>query len=258
MRLSSLVIAVATVLFLSVALWAQHSSGGGGGGGGASSSGGHSGGGSSGGGFHGSSAGGSAGSHFSGGRSSSSASGRSNSAGSGRTSPEGSLSERVSFGRTFSQQSFKGRVGTELNVRPNLLRPPINEKVEEKPEKRGFFSFLHHQKPAPALARAAWINPRFPCKKGQNCVLPPVCQTGFGWNSYSCGAFYDQYWWFNSCQALAYQLAAEQQLMAMAIDPGESVRYQMLMDQYQQCMSLYGADAFSSYLFMSALDGLWW
>ena len=106
----------------------------------------------------------------------------------------------------------------------------------------------------PAPPRTAWVNPRFHCKTGQNCRIRRVCQTGFAWNSYACGGLYDQYWWFNGCQALADQVAAEQQLMGMTNDAGESMRYQMLANQYDACLSRYGGNPFSSYLFMSELD----
>ena len=248
MRLSSLVIA--TVLLFSVVLFAQHSSGGSGGG--SSSSGGHSGGGlsgggSSGGGFHGGSSGG--GGSRGGGASSSSSSGRSNSGsgGSARGSSEG-FSER-----SFSVRSFKDSTRTGLNVRPGLLKPPVNEKVEAKPEKKSLFAFLHRKKPAPA--RVSFINPRPRCKWGHNCVVQPVCPVNSGWYWLSyCGAQYDQYYWGNTCQALADQVAAERERMRTTADAGASLRYQMLMDQYHQCMRRYGTQPFSSYLFMSELE----
>jgi hypothetical protein len=236
MRLSSLVIA--TVLLLSVFLFAQHSSGGGGGG--SSSSGGHSGGGFSGGG----------GSHGGGGASSSSSGGRSSSVGGGSalTSSERSVSER-----SFSERSFKDPTRTGLNIRPGLWKPPVNEKVEGKPEKKSFFSFLHHKKPAPT--RVNFINPRPRCKRGHNCLVQPVCPANSGWYWLSyCGAQYDQYYWFNACQALADQVYSERERMRTTADAGASLRYQRLLDQYHQCMRRYGMEPFSSYLFMSEVE----
>lgn len=212
--------------------------------------GGHSGGGFSGGSSAGSSHGGSSGtsgsSHSSGIASSSSSNWRSKSSsmGSDRSSSQRSSSR--------SERSPKDPAATGLNIRPNLLRSPVTEKLEERPEKKGFFSFLHHKKPAPELA----TNPPFHCKKGQSCRLPirPACQTGRVWNSSSC-AQYDQYSWFDGCRALADQLAAERERMRLGGDSGASLRYQSMLNQYRQCMSRYGAEPFSSYLFSDASFG---
>jgi hypothetical protein len=241
MRLSVLVIAA--TLLVSASLPAQR-------GGGASSGGSHSGGGNSAASSHSGSSG-SAGSSrgsvsspsvSSGIRSSSSSAGRE------RSSSVRSSSERSS---SRSERSPKDPASTGLNIRPNLLKSPVSEKLEEKPEKKGVFSFLHHKKPA--HEPEALINPRLHCKRGQSCGAPvrSICQTGRVWNSSSC-AQYDQYSWFNACRSLADQLALERERMRMSNDTGESVRYQMMLNQYHQCMSRYGAEPFSSYLFSDA------
>jgi len=254
MRLSSLVIAA--VLLCSLALYGQHSSGGGGG---SSSGGGHSGGGfsggSSGGGSHSGSFGGS---HGSGSVSSSSGHGGSSGAGSAHSS-----SERTASGHTSSAQISSERISSErgvrdpertgLNIRPSLLKPPVTEKVEERPEKKGIFSFLHHKNPAPK--RANFISPRPRCRPGQKCFIRPTgCQTTLAWNASYCGGFYDQYYWFNACQSLADQLARQWEQMRITNDAGASLRYQMLENQYRQCMMRNGLTPFSSYLFMSDLE----
>jgi hypothetical protein len=239
-RLPALVIA--TILLISVALLAQR-------GGGASSGTSHSSG-SSGGSSHGGSAGSPGGSRGSVSPSSYSASGRSNSSGaeSGRLSSQRSSSEQ-SF--SLSERPAKDPAGTGLNIRPNLLKSPVGEKVDGKPEKKGVFSFLHHKKPAPEPT--TWINPRFRCKREQSCGTPTrqVCQTGRVWNSSSCSQ-YDQYSWFNGCRSLADQLEAEREGMRLGNDPGGSLRYRMMLNQYRQCMSRYGTEPFSSYLFTDA------
>jgi hypothetical protein len=240
MRLSALVIAA--IPLISLSLLAQHSSAGGG----ATSGGGHSGAGSSGGSFHGGSAASPGSARGSGMASSSTSSSsrrnNSSSAGSARSTSERSTS--------LSERSPKDPVGTGLNISPNLLKSAVSEKPEA-PEKKSVFSFLHHKKPAPETAILS--NPPFHCKKGQSCGTPTraACQTGRIWNSSSCSQ-YDQYSWFNSCRSLADQLAMERERMGLGNDPGESVRYQMMLNQYRQCMRRYGSEPFSSYLFTDA------
>jgi hypothetical protein len=241
MRLSSLVITA--VLVCSLPLFAQHSAGGG------SSSGGHSGGGFSGGGgsssssHSGSIGGSSSSSRSSGGVSSSSGRGGSGGTGSSHTSSGLSFSARPSGG------SFRSPERTGLNIRPSLLRPPVTEKIEEKPEKKGISSFLHHKKPV--AEHANFINPRPRCRPGQQCFVRTGCQTKLAWNTSYCGGLYDQYNWFNACQSLADQLARQREQMRTTNDTGASLRYQMLADQYRQCRLLNARRPFSSYLFMS-------
>jgi len=240
MRLSSLVsviatifvaaFVVATVLFFYDTALAQHSSGGGGGGGGASSGGGHSGGGFS------SSAGSSRGSGISSSSSSrsSSSSGRtySNSAaGSARFSSARSSSERL-----FPEPSLSGRspeeLRTGLNIRAELLHP-TNEKLHEQPEKKGFFSFLHHKK----IEREAPVStiPQFRCKKGERCA--PTCSSGRSWNGFGCAIQYNPNLWFNSCEILADELAQARSRMHGNAGSAEQLRYRQLLDAYQECLA---------------------
>ncbi|MGB9195811.1 MAG: hypothetical protein WCB53_02670 [Terriglobales bacterium] len=240
MRLSSLVILIAA-LFLSFVLFAPTSSATGGS---VSSSGGHSGGGSS--------SGSSGMSHTSSGASHSSSS-------SSRSMASHANSARVasqnSAARSVPQLSSAGRVASPspigLNIRPNLLKSAPAEEPKETPEKKGIFSFLHHKKPEPELQRTNFVVPRFRCRHGQNCFTPTACRSSSAWNSSYCGVQYDQYYWFGACQALADQLAAGGNGMRSA---GDSLRYRMLREQYEQCMQRCGQGAFSSYLFMSQLD----
>jgi hypothetical protein len=243
MRLSSLVIAA--VLVCSLSLFAQHSAGGGG-----SFSGGHSGGGfSSGGGSSSSSHSGSVG-----GSSSSSRSSGGVSSSSGRGGSGGTGSSHTSSGLSFSARpsgSVRSPERTGLNIRPNLLMPRGNEKIEEKPEKKGIFSFLHHKKPVDE--GATFINPRPHCRPGQQCFVRARCRTTSAWNASYCGGLYDQYDWFNACRSLADQLARQREQMRTTNDAGASLRYQMLENQYRQCMMRDGRQPFSSYVFMSDL-----
>ena len=242
MRLSSLVIT--TVLLCSVALFAQHSAGGG------NSGGGHSGGGAWAGGSssvsHGPS---SASSHSSGGVPSSSGHGGSSAV----SSVHFSSARTSSVGAGFDRGG-KDAKGTGLNIRPGLLRGPVTEKVEEKPEKKGIFSFLHHKKPEPLPERSKSIAPRPHCRPGQPCFVRTGCQTKLAWYNSYCSGFYDQYYWFSACQSLAVQLARQREQMRTTNDAGASLRYQMLEDQYRQCMMRNGTTQFSSYLFLSDLE----
>jgi hypothetical protein len=47
-------------------------------------------------------------------------------------------------------------------------------------------------------------------------------------------------------------MAAERERMRLGGDPGASLRYRMMQNQYGQCVARYGAEPFSSYLFSDA------
>jgi len=230
-RLSSLVVAV--LLLVSTVLLAQHSFAGGGSSlGGGVSSGGLSGGGashsgSSGSGSVSSSHGGSGGSGSSHGSSSASSSSGRSGAGSGH-----SASTRSSTG---SGNSIRAKANP-----PTHVLEPASSAIHEK---KGFWGFLRHKKPAPP--QQAWIAPPKHCKKGQYC--PSTCQAGYAWNGLACGVQYEPYWWFNSCSSLAAQLEAQRERLREHPDPGESLIYRTLMDQYQLCLQRYGLAPFSFY-----------
>jgi len=227
-RLSSLVVAV--LLLVSTVLLAQHSfaSGGSSPGGGVSSgglSGGASHSGSSGSGSVSSSHGGSGGSGSSHGSSSASSSSGRSGAGSGH-----SASTRSSTGSGNS-------IRAKANPPTHVLEPSSIH------EKKGFWGFLRHKKPAPP--QQAWIAPPKHCKKGQYC--PSTCQAGYAWNGLACGVQYEPYWWFNSCSSLAAQLQAQRERLREHPDPGESLIYRTLLDQYQLCLQRSGFAPFSFY-----------
>jgi hypothetical protein len=239
MRLSSLVsvmttvfiatLVMATVLFFSDTAFAQHSSGGGGGG--ASSGGGHSGGGFSGGAGSSRGSGVSSSSSSRSSSSSSSSSGRNhsgNAVGSSRSS-----SERSSPERFFPEPSLSGRspeeLRTGLNIRAELLHP-TNEKLDEQPEKKGFFSFLHHKKIETPVSNM----PQFHCKKGEKCA--PTCSTGRSWNGFGCAVQYNPNLWFNSCEILAEALAQTRVTMR-GRGAAEQLHYGQLLHAYQECLA---------------------
>jgi hypothetical protein len=201
MRRSALV--PAAILFLSSFLLAQHSSGGGGGfsGGSHSSSGG-----------------------FSGSGSSHASSGASSTAHSSTSAPASSRTESNAQNHVSSVKS-----GTSQN---------------EQNGKKGFFSFLHHRKPEPTLSLASARQPI--CQKGFNCGVCPASRRtasgGCGYVATSCGTglsgsrFSCNYYRQNDCSRLADQLAAQQRLMRGQSDPGETLFYQTLQQQYNACL----------------------
>src|ERR1017187_3089866 len=243
MRLSGLVIAV--LLFFSTILPAQHSSAAG-----ASSSSGSSSSGSS-----------SSGSSHSSSGSSGSISGSSSS----HASPVGGSDRSLSAGRTSSAGGSSGKVGSTAvrstnGAKANVGVPPKSPS-SLKPEKKSFASFLKHpfKKPRPVAD-----NKRPPCRKEPCPVCPTgesrhggacgpvfvsnVCDAGQFWNGFTCG----QTWW-EDCQALAHELAAERQQMQGQVDPFQSLRYQRLQEQYDRCMERFGRSPSNAYL----LDTPW-
>jgi len=202
MRLSGLV--VAAILFVSATLLAQHSSGAGG---------------SSSGGSHSSSSGGSsssASSHIS-------------------SSP---VSHVAGTGAAASHLSPSSKL-------PSTKLP--SAKVNAAPEKQGFRSFLRHPFKKSAPVQTAEFKRR-PCRKEPCAVCPPgessnggacalpsnMCLTGQTWNGFACGG--TRYRFNDDCRVLAEQLAEQQRQMRGQDDPGQSLRYQSLRQQYEQCL----------------------
>jgi len=106
------------------------------------------------------------------------------------------------------------------------------------------------------------FKPPIGCKKGEVCTCfgggsrnasgqcgfqPQVfaCSAGWGWNGYACAAQY----WSNDCRGLAQQLAAQRQQMQGQSDYGQSLRYRLLRQQYQQCLMRYGSYGMGAYSF---------
>jgi hypothetical protein len=198
MRLSGFV--VASLLLVSATLLAQHSSGGGGGG---FSSGSYSGGGYSGGSSHGGS-------------------------GSG-----GGGSSHVSSGGGSGGASSNGRTGgatAASNARAHAL-----ESVA-KPEKKGFFSFLWHKKEPPKSSFCGGREGRNASGACLSSAQAHSCPKGTVWTGFGNGYCTTGYQ-FNDCSALASQLAAQRRHMQGQSDPGQSLFYRLLSEQYQSCLS---------------------
>jgi len=114
---------------------------------------------------------------------------------------------------------------------------------------RRHFSFPWHKRSSPQLA--SW-RPT-PCLHGHNCMpcragsrsgvgmcTQPQnvsCFAGQVWNGSFCVS---QNWWSNDCAALASQLEAQRRRMRGLNDPGQSLIYQQLRNQYLSCLSRRG------------------
>jgi hypothetical protein len=131
-----------------------------------------------------------------------------------------------------------------------------------QPEKKGFFSFLRHpqkkQEPVVANLRQPPCRQKpcpVPCPggglRGKNgacaVVANNTCSPGQSWNGYVCGAY-----WSNSCETLARQVEAQRRQMQGGLDPGQSLIYRTLRDQYEQCVRRYGYAYFGSYAYNGA------
>ncbi len=221
MRLSGFV--VASLLLVSTTLLAQHSSAGSG-----SSSGGTS----------------------SSGVSHSSYSGSSSSVSSASShNSSSSAAHSASRGTTASHTSKSNTPSNKLS----------SNRENAAPEKKSTRSFLHpFRKPTPV--RTAEFHGPIRCLKEPCAVCPPgesrngkgacvaasnACLPNQSWNGLACSTQA----WSNNCRALADELAAERRRMQGQNDPGESLRYQLLREQYQQCLRRFGLDPFASYAF---------
>lgn len=201
MRLSCL---VTFLLFFSFPLLAQHSSGASGSGGGSHSS--------------GASFGGSV----------SSSSGHASFGSSGASHGSGGSHSRVAAPQTRSN------LATTTSQRSPL-------------EKRHFFSLPWHKKTSSQFV--SW-RPT-PCLNGHNCTpCRAGSRSGVGMCSQpqnvSCfagqawGGSYCQNWWGDECAGLASQLEAQRRHMQGLNDPGQSLVYQVLGNQYTSCLSRQG------------------
>jgi hypothetical protein len=180
-----------------------------------------SGGGSSSGGSHGG---------YSGGSSSSASSARSfSSAGSGShvasasASSHQSSSSRASFTKASAAPEEKGR----------SFWHPFRKPVQSAELKR-----------VACFKGSCGVCPRGQSRAGNGaCVIASnVCTAG---QYYSCGGY-------NDCSALAQQLAEQKRQMRSQNDFGQSLRYRLLQEQYQQCL-MRSRSGFGAYAFSSAL-----
>ncbi len=182
--------------------------------------------------------------HSAGGGSSSSSGSSSHSSSSSGSSGHSSSSSSSHVGSTGGSGSSRGTFGS--SSQPGTPRTPApKSNSSAKTERKSFFSFLRHHKTVPASAFLA--NARWPiCRNGMHCgclagsrnrqcIYPTQfapCSAGALWNNYGCGSQY----WFSGCRLLADQLSALQSEMSMQNDPGLSLRYRLLRDEYERCL----------------------
>jgi len=214
MRLSGLVIAA--ILLVSATLLAQHSSGGG------------------------SSSGGSSHGGYSGGSSASSASSHTSSASASHVGSTGAAASHLSS--SSKSPSIKANAAPEKKSSRSFLHP-FRKPVQSAEFKR----------PAPCRKGPCPICPPGESRNGNGACGPPVvasnvCRAGQTWNGFACGTQY----WFNDCRALADQLAAQERQMRGQNDPGQSLRHQLLQNQYEQCLKRFSLRPFG-YAFNDAL-----
>jgi hypothetical protein len=172
--------------------------------------------------------------------------------GAGRTSSAGGSSGKAGSTAVRSINGGANENGIAHHKSPSSL----------KPEKKSFVTFLKHPFKKP---KSVADNKRPPCRKEPCPVCPPgesrqgkgacgpvfannFCGAGQLWNGFTCG----QTWW-EDCQALAHELAAERQQMQGQVDPFQSLRYQRLQEQYDQCRARFGGNPFNAIL----LDTPW-
>jgi hypothetical protein len=226
MRLGGVVIAV--VVFVSVIAFARNGSGRSSSGFGSSAS------------FSGSSSSGGAHSSSGGSGSSASSAGSHNSSSSAsHGSSTGGASSRSS--PSAKLPSTKGSASPETKSSRSLFHPFRNRKPVQIAESK---------RSAPCLKQPCAICPPGQSPGGRGgCVAPRnACSSGQGWNGFSCGTE----GWFNDCRVLAEQLAEQQRQMRGQNDPGQSLRRQLLLNQYDHCAKRFGLEPFGSYLFSDA------
>jgi len=174
----------------------------------------------------------------------------------------GSHSSSASFGGSVSSGSHAGSVsassgashisgdshsrGSSPLARNNLATTTSQRSAADK---RHLFSLPWHKKSSPAFV--SWRpTPCFhghncaPCRAGSRsgvgmCGQPQnvSCFTGQVWNGSYCAG---QNWWLNDCTGLANQLDAQRRHMQGLNDPGQSLVYQALRNQYMSCLSRQG------------------
>jgi len=201
--------------------------------------------------------------HTSGGGGSASFGGSSGSAAS-RGSYSGGSSSSASSASSHSSSSYGAHVsGTGAASSHSSTSSKVSSTKESaSPEKKSSRSFFHPFRKSKPVQSAEFKRP-VPCLKGPCAICPPggsrkgpcvvttnVCPSAQSWNG-ACGFPYG----FNDCSALADRLAAERRHMQGQNDPGQSLLYRLLLQQYQSCLARYGSHGYSSaYLFDTLVD----
>jgi hypothetical protein len=121
-----------------------------------------------------------------------------------------------------------------------------SSKEDALPEKKSSRSFFHPFRKAKPL-QSAEFKPIVPCLK-QPCAVPRnACSSRQPWNGFGCGTE----GWFNDCRVLAEELIKQQRQMRVQY-PGQGLRRQLMLNQYDNCAKRFALEPFGSYLFSDA------
>ncbi len=144
----------------------------------------------------------------------------------------GGGSSHVSSGGGSGSASSIGRTGQATAASNARAHAPESG---AKPEKKGFFSSLWHKKEPPQSSFCGGRESRNASGACLSSAQTHSCPKGTVWTGFGngyCGTGYH----FNDCSVLASQLAAQQRHMQGQSDPGQSLFYRLLSEQYQSCL----------------------
>jgi hypothetical protein len=190
---------------------------------------------------------------------SSSASHGSSSASSGSSASVHSSSSPAFHAASSGHSAGMGATSPSKGV-PSFKVPSPEEKAANEKQTRGFW---HPFRKAEPVHKAEFHFP-VKCVKEPCAVCPPgsrhgacvvannFCPAGQSWNALGCSPQY----LFADCSALARQLEAQRRQMRGRSDPGQSLIYQTLLSQYQQCMERYGLRSIGSFAFNERMSDL--
>jgi hypothetical protein len=165
----------------------------------------------------------------------------------------GGSSSSASSGGSFSGSASHAASASASSHQSSASKASFT-KANAAPEEKGR-SFWHPFRKPVQSAELKRVTPCFKgscaiCPRGQSragngaCVIASnVCSAG---QYYSCGGY-------NDCGALAQQLADQKLQMQSQRDFGQSLRYRLLQDQYDQCLRRFSSGRFGAYGFNDAL-----
>lgn len=170
--------------------------------------------------------------HSSGGGGGSSSGGFSGGSSHGGSGSVGGGSSHVSSGGGSGSASSIGRTGQATAASNARAHVPESG---AKPEKKGFWSSLWHKKELPKSPFCGGGQSRNASGACPSSAQTHSCPKGTVWTGFGNGYCTTGYQ-FNDCSALASQLAAQRHMQGQS-DPGQSLFYRLLSEQYQSCLS---------------------
>ena len=189
---------------------------------------------------------------------SSSASHGSSSASSGSSASVHSSSSPAFHAAGGGHSAGMGATSSSKGVPSFKVPSPDKKAANEKPT-RGFWHPFRRPQPAKAEFHFPVRCVKEPCtvcppgsRYGACLVANNFCPGGESWNGVGCSPQY----LFHDCSSLARQLEAQRRQMRGRNDPGQSLIYQTLLSQYQQCMARYGLQPFGSFAFNERMADL--